>query len=110
MPPERGEKDSIERGEKDSLERGETTTPSSIGPRGGGGNCRGWCEEMRDSGGPFMAGGGRGRRRRWRAPARHIATAMMAHSGGDGMARAGGGDGTAQAQGTGTQGTNSAGE
>jgi hypothetical protein len=54
--------------------------------------------------------GGGGGRRRWRAPARHIATVMTAHSGGDGMARAGGGDGTARAQGTGTQGTNSAGE
>jgi hypothetical protein len=35
--------------------------------------------------------------RRWRAPARRAATAMMAHIGGNGMARAGGGDGTAQA-------------
>jgi hypothetical protein len=32
----------------------------------------------------------------------------MAHSGGDGMARAGSGDGTARSQGTGTQGANSA--
>ena len=38
-----------------------------------------------------------------------LAMAMMAHSGGDGMARAGGGDGMARSQGTGTQGTNSAG-
>jgi hypothetical protein len=34
-------------------ERGETTTPSSIGPRGGGGSGRGWCEEMRGSGRSF---------------------------------------------------------
>jgi hypothetical protein len=33
---------------------------------------------------------------------------MMAHSGGDGMARAGSGDGTARSQGAGTQGANSA--
>jgi hypothetical protein len=39
-----------------------------------------------------------------------LATVMMAHSGGDGMARAGGGDGKAQSQGAVTQGANSAGE
>jgi hypothetical protein len=33
-----------------------------------------------------------------------LTTAMMAHSGGDGMARAGGGDGMARSQGTGMQG------
>jgi hypothetical protein len=38
-----------------------------------------------------------------------LATAMMAHSGGDGMARAGSGDGTTRSQGARTQGTNSAG-
>jgi hypothetical protein len=39
-----------------------------------------------------------------------LVTAMMAHSGGDGMAWAGGGDGTTRSQGAGTQGANSAGE
>jgi hypothetical protein len=65
---------------------------------------------MRGSGWSFYRRPGRGGRRRWRAPARCAATAMMAHSGGDGMAWAVGGDGTAQSQGAGTQGANSAGE
>ena len=43
-----------ERGERGSPERGETTALSSIGPKGGGGSARGWCEEMRGSGGPFI--------------------------------------------------------
>jgi hypothetical protein len=34
--------------------------PSSIGPRGGGGSGRGWCEEMRGSGRSFYRRPGRG--------------------------------------------------
>jgi hypothetical protein len=56
---------------------------------------RSWCEENWSSGGPFYRRPGRGEER-WRALATLAAAAMMAHSGGDGMARADGGDGMAR--------------
>jgi hypothetical protein len=62
--------------------------------------------EIRVSGRSFYRWPGRGRKR-WRAPARLAAAAMMAHSGGDKMAWAGGGDGTARSQCAGMQGANS---
>jgi hypothetical protein len=37
------------------------TAPSSIGSRGGGRSGRGWCEEMRGSGRPFIGDRGGGR-------------------------------------------------
>jgi hypothetical protein len=59
---------------------------SSIGSRGGRWSGRGRCEEIRGSGWSFYRWSRRGRKR-WQAPARIAAAAMMAHSGGDGMAR-----------------------
>jgi hypothetical protein len=43
--------------------------------------------EIRGSGRSFYRWPGRGGRKRWRAPARLAAAAMMAHSGGDRMAQ-----------------------
>jgi hypothetical protein len=59
----------------------------------GRGSGRGWCGERRSSGGSFYRCPGRGRGREVASTDELATTGMVAHSGGDGMARVDGATG-----------------
>jgi hypothetical protein len=61
-----------------------------LGLREEDGVAKAWCDEVRGSGRSFYRRPGRGRKGRWREQVTLVVATMMAHSGGDWMARADG--------------------
>jgi hypothetical protein len=66
---------------------------AQLSSREGGGDGRGWGEELRSSGQPFYRRSGRRRGREVACPGELATAEMVVHSGDDGMARADGATG-----------------